>query len=309
MERMRLTDIQLPYLDTFAKAAELGQFTAAAEHLHLTQAAVSQRIHALEKVLGVALFQRQGGRVFLTEQGQKLQAYAERILDLHREAWREMTGTKTPIVGELLVAASTIPGEHLLPDLVAAFRAQYPDIQVRGSQMDSMGVLDLVEQGKVHLGLVGRKSDSPHLALEPLAADELIVVVAPHHPSMRRNRVTLKQLCSQPLVIREPGSGSRWCLERALSERGKSLRELNIVLELGSNEAIKEAVCKGLGAAVLSGLAVRKELDAGQLHGFKIKELNLSRTIFVAWDKRRALPASARLFRQFLGLVGQSDTG
>jgi len=290
----------LTYLDTFSVAAELGSFTAAANRLGLTQAAVSQRIQALEKDLEVALFQRRGGRVFLTEEGQTLYGYAQRILDLHRQARQEVTGKEAPIAGELLLAASSIPGEYLLPGIVAVFRKQYPGIQVRANQTDSMGVLDQVEHGKVHLGMVGRKGDSAHLKFEPFATDEMVLVVPSDHRWRRRKQISLKQFRSEPLVVREPGSGSRRCLEQALAERRTSLADLNVALELGSNEAIKEAVYGGVGVAVLSVLAVKKELEAGQLHRLKINDLSLDRTMFAAWDQRRALPAPARLFRHFL---------
>ena len=294
------SDKQLPYLDTFSKAAELGSFTAAAHTLAITQAAVSQRIHALEKELGLALFQRRAGRVFLTEEGQTLYVYAQKILDLHREAWQDLTGDKIPVRGELLLAASTVPSEYLLPGMLAVFHKQFPEIQVRASQTDSMGVLAQVEQGTVHLGLVGRKNESNRLDFEQFAADEMVLVAPPEHRWSRRRRISLEQFCREPLVVREPGSGSRWCLEQALTERRIALSSLNIALELGGNEAIKEAVFKGVGVAVLSVLAVKKELEAGQLHRLQINDLSLDRTMFLAWDKRRALPAPARIFRHFL---------
>lgn len=290
----------LRYLDTFSTAAELGSFTAAGRRLGLTQAAVSQRIHALEKDLGIALFQRRGGRVFLTEDGQTLYGYAQKILDLHRKARQEVTGQERPITGELLLAASSIPSEYLLPGIVAVFRKQYPGIQVRATQTDSLGVLDQVEQGKVQLGLVGRKGESAHLEFEPFATDEMVLVVPADHRWRRRKQISLGQFRSEPLVVREPGSGSRWCLEQALAERRVSLADLNIALELGGNEAIKEAVFNGVGVAVLSVLAVKKELEAGQLHRLKFNDLSLDRTMYAARDKRRALPAPARMFRHFL---------
>jgi DNA-binding transcriptional LysR family regulator len=290
----------LPYLETFSKAAELGSFTAAGDSLGMTQAAVSQRIRALEKDLGIALFQRRGGRVCLTEEGQQLYAHAQEILELHREARQKITGKKSPITGELLLAASSIPGEYLLPGIVAVFRKQYPGIQVRASQADSMDVLAQVERGKVHLGLVGRTNENTNLEVEPFAADEMVLVVPPGHRWKRRKQISTKQFRSEPLVIREPGSGSRWRLEQALVEQRVSLADLSVALELGSNEAVKEAVFNGVGVAVLSVLAVRKELEAEQLHRIRINELTLDRTMFVAWDKRRALPAPARLFKQFL---------
>ncbi len=301
------TDLELPYLQTFAWAAELSSFTAAADSLLITQAAVSQRIHALEQDLGVALFERRGGRVFLTEVGQRLHIYAQRILDLHREARQQVTGKKTPVTGDLLLAASSIPGEHLLPGVLAVFRKQYPQIRVRATALDSMAVLDQVERAKVHLGLVGRKSDSQHLEFRPFATDEMVLVVPPDHSWRRRKRVSFRQFSQQPLIVREPGSGSRWCLEQALAENRRALADLQIALELGSNEAIKEAILEGVGVAVLSNLAVRKELETGQLHGLKIGDLSMDRTLFIVWDRRRVLPAPARIFLHFL--ERSSDAG
>jgi DNA-binding transcriptional LysR family regulator len=136
-----MSDERLPHLETFARAAELSSFTAAARTLRLTQAAVSQRIQALEQVLGVSLFDRRAGRVVLTEAGRRLYAYAERILALHREARQEVTGYQVPLTGELALAASTVPSEHLLPALLSAFRQKQPHIRVRATEADSEAVL------------------------------------------------------------------------------------------------------------------------------------------------------------------------
>jgi DNA-binding transcriptional LysR family regulator len=116
----------LPHLETVAMAAELASFTAAGKALGLTQAAVSQRIQALEKLLGVSQFACRGGRVILTEAGQRLDDYGLRILALHREAFQEVTGQPAPLVGELTLAASSVPGEHLRPELLSVFRERYP---------------------------------------------------------------------------------------------------------------------------------------------------------------------------------------
>jgi DNA-binding transcriptional LysR family regulator len=121
-----MTSDQLPHLETFARAAELNSFTAAAKALELTQSAVSQRVQALEGELGVSLFQRRGGRVVLTGAGRRLYDYAQQILALHREARAHVSGRPAPLDGELFLAASSIPGEHLLPGLLCAFRQQHP---------------------------------------------------------------------------------------------------------------------------------------------------------------------------------------
>jgi DNA-binding transcriptional LysR family regulator len=286
----------LPHLETFTKAAELSCFTAAARVLGLTQAAVSQRIRALEQSLGLSLFHRQGGRVLLTEAGQRLYPFAERILGLHDQARAEVTRHKAPLAGELTLAASSIPGEHLLPALLADFRQRQPHIQIRVTVTDSQVVLKQIEQGKADLGLVGGKSDSPHLEFRSFACDEMVVIVPAAHPWRQRKRVRLAELCQQPLIVREAGSGSRWCLEQALAHVGRSAADLQIALELGSNETIKEAVLRGLGCAVLSTQVVTKELHAGTLHALTVSGLPLQRDIFVVWDRRRVLTIPARLF-------------
>jgi len=293
-------DLQLPHLGTFSRAAELGSFTGAAKALRLTQAAVSQRVGALEKALGKPLFKRQGGRVLLTEAGQKLYAYAQRILDLHREARREVTGRETPVASELFLAASSIPGEHLLPALLSLFHQKHPHIRIRATVSDSMGVMAQVERGEASLGLVGRKTDNPHLEFRYLASDRMVLIVPPSHPLSRRKKVSVKQLARYPLVLREVGSGLRHCFEKSLDKAGLSLADLRVVLELGSNEAIKEAVLRDVGIAILSTYAVQKELKAGQLHGLEVSDLHCDRDMFVVHDRRRVVPFPGRLFLIFL---------
>jgi DNA-binding transcriptional LysR family regulator len=295
-----MSDPQLPHLETFAKAAELSSFTAAAAALGVTQAAVSQRIRDLEQELGLSLFQRQGGHVLVTEAGRRLHDYAQRILALHQQARDEVRGQTTPLSGELSLAASSIPGEHLLPAILASFRQQYPHLQVRATIADTRAVLDQVEHGQVHLGLVGGKSDSPHLEFRKFACDQMVLIVPPSHPWKRRRSVSLEELADQPLILREAGSGSRWCLEHALSRAGKSLKDLHIALELGSNEAIKEAVQHGIGLAILSCHAVKKELRAKQLFGPKLSDLPLEREIYLVRDLRRVLPIPAKLLIDFM---------
>jgi DNA-binding transcriptional LysR family regulator len=296
----RPDDLRLPHLETFARAAESGSFTAAARALRLTQAAVSQRVQALERELGTALFERTGGRVLLTDAGRRLYNFAQRILDLHRQAREAVAGLKAPVSGDLLLAASSVPGEHLLPALLSDFRRQHPHVKVRAAVGDSMGVLTQVERGEVSLGLVGRRTDNKHLEFLPFASDRLVLVVPPDHPLARRRKVTLKQLAALPLVLREAGSGSRHSFETLLEQGGQSPRDLNITLELGSNEAVKEAVARGAGVAVLSTFAVQKELKAGTLHRLEVSGLPLDRTMFVVQDRRRVLPLPARLFLVFL---------
>ncbi len=291
---------ELPHLETFVEAAERSSFTAAARALGLTQAAVSQRIHVLERELDVPLFHRVGGRVELTDAGRRLHDYARRILDLHHEARREVTGKEVPVAGELAIAASSVPGEHLLPALLATFGARHPHVRVQAAISDSAAVIGLVESGDVSVGLVGRKTDGAALEFRHLANDRMVVVTPPGHALAKKKRVTLPQLAAHPLVLREAGSGLRHCFEKALERAGRSLSELRVVLELGSNEAIKEAVLRGVGVAILSTLAVRKEVAVGRLLALELEGMGCDREMFVVTDRRRVLPPPARLFVNLL---------
>jgi DNA-binding transcriptional LysR family regulator len=295
-----VADELLPHLETFACAAELANFTAAAKALGLTQPAVSQRISALEQELKVPLFAREGGRVLLTDAGRLLHGFAQRILDLHRQAREEVSGRPVPRTGELSLAASSVPGEHVLPRLLALFRERHPHVQIRATAADSQAVLALIERGEAHLGLVGRRGDCPHLDYRSIGHDTLALIVPAAHPWAHRRSVTLEELVHQPLVLREAGSGSRWCLEQALGRAGRSVADLRVALELGSTEAIKEAVLLGLGVAVLSTHAVEKETRSGTLHALAVTCLPLDREMLIVWDRRRALPITAHLFLELL---------
>jgi DNA-binding transcriptional LysR family regulator len=290
----------LPHIETFCRVAELGSFTAAAKEAGVTQAAISQRIHALERSLRASLFDRSGGRILLTESGRRLYQYAQRILELHREARQAIHGQMQPVTGELLLAASSVPGDFLLPAVLSNFRRQHPAIQVRATVHDSMEVMDQVGRARAHLGLVGRKAQSPHLEFRPFATDELLLAVPLDHRWKRRKRISLGELAKEPLILRERGSGSRWCFEQALAHVGKSLDDLTVAFEFGSNEAIKGFVMKGSGVAVLSDLALQQELNGRRLHALRVRELPLRRTLFAVLDRRSAVPAPARLFLNFL---------
>jgi DNA-binding transcriptional LysR family regulator len=300
METGDLDDLHLPYLETFSKAAELSSFTASAKVLRVSQASVSQRVQTLEKMLGTPLFKRQGGRVMLTEAGRKLYDYAQRILDLHRQARREITGLETPAGGELCLAASSIPGEHFLPALLSQFGQTHLHIRLRAAVSDSMGVMAQVERGEVSLGLVGRKIDNPHLEFRYLASDHMVLVVPAGHALSRRKKVYVKQLLQHSFILREAGSGLRHCFEKSLDKAGLSLADFRVALELGSNEAIKEAVLRGVGIAVLSACAVQKELRSRQLHTLEVRDLRCDRDMYIVRDRRRVLPLPARLFLLFL---------
>jgi LysR family transcriptional regulator, low CO2-responsive transcriptional regulator len=290
----------LPHLETFVEAAECSGFTAAARSLGISQAAVSQRIQQLESALGCQLFIRRNGGATLADAGVKLHEYARRILDLHNEACDAIKGKRIEVTGELVVAASSVPGEHLLPPLLAAFNARYPKVSVRLLVSDSAVVLDQLERREAHLGFVGNRSDRPGFDYRPFACDSLVAVVSPKHRWVRRKRVSISELLDQRIVQREIGSGSRVCLEAALSAAGHQGAVLKQVMELSNNEAVKQAVAQNLGVAVLSERAVARELASNELHAVKVDGLNLKRHLHVVTCQGRVTPKPARLLLDFL---------
>jgi len=306
---MRKTcDAQLPHLETFSKAAELASFTRAAEAMCMTQAAVSQHVHALERELRVALFHRGAGRVELTEAGRTLYDFAQEILELHGAARQALSKVSEPVTGELHIGASTIPAEHFLTGLLGEFRKLQPHINVVADVADSEAVVRALEDRRVILGLVGRRFAFPWAEYQLFANDRLVLVVPARHAWKKRASVTVDELRAQPLIVREPGSGTRACLERALAIRHLTLADFRVTMQLGSNEAIKDAVRGGLGVAVLSIRAVEEELSKRRLREVPIEGLDLTRELYIVTDRRRALPSPARRFLHFLKTHPLADT-
>lgn len=236
----------------------------------------------------------------LTSAGQELYEYAQRILDLHREARSQITGRKAPLKGELVVAASSVPGEYFLPSLLSVFGQEHPHIRVCATVTDSMTVLSQVERGEVGIGFVGRKIEAPHLDFRYLASDRMVAVVRPEHSLGKRKSVSFNQLRQHPLILRETGSGLRYCFEKSLERKAWSVAKLSVALELGSNEGIKEAVLGGAGVAILSAYAVQKELRSGTLSALCLSDLECDREMYIVRDNRRALPLAGRKFLVFL---------
>jgi len=223
-----LAGMEFRHLRTFTAAAEARSFTRAAEQLGVTQAAVSQHVAALELSLDTRLFDR-GGRVAeLTDSGRRLYEYASRILELVGEVEREIGRSEPTVSGSLRIASSTVPSERLLPELLAAFRERYPEVRESVQVSDSLEATRCVETGDADVGFVGERPRGDQLASHPIARDELVLVVAPGHELAGRRSISAKRLADVPLVIREPGSGSRQCVDDALADGGVPGSSINV---------------------------------------------------------------------------------
>lgn len=292
--------MDLRQLEIFVKVAELGSFSRAAEALHLTQPTVSEHIRTLEDELGVRLLDRLGRGAAVTRAGELLVSYAGRMLALQREARQALDSFQGKMSGRLLVGASTIPGEYVLPPLIGRFKDKYPEISITLLIGDSQAVVGWVVEGKAELGVVGARL--PHRSVEyrELMPDEEVVVVPAGHAWHGRTQVTLEELRAEPLLIRERGSGTRAALEAALAAADLRLDAFRIVGEMGSTQAIKQAVKAGVGISVLSRRAVEEECRHGLLWGLRVKDLNVTRAFLVVTHKDRSRSPLAEAFRVFL---------
>ncbi len=292
--------MDLRQLEIFVKVAELGSFSKAAEALFLTQPTVSEHIRTLEDELGVRLLDRLGRGAAVTRAGQLLLSYAKRILALSREARQAMDGFQGRMSGELLVGASTIPGEYVLPAMIGRFKEKYPDISITLLIGDSQTAIDWVAEGRAELGMVGARLPHRGVDYKELMPDEVVVVVPAAHPWHGRKQIALEELRGEPLLIRERGSGTRAAFEAALAEAGKDLGSFRIVGEMGSTQAIKQAVKAGVGVSAVSKRAVEEECKSGLLWCLRVKDLRVTRSFHLATHKERSRSPLAEAFRVFL---------
>jgi DNA-binding transcriptional LysR family regulator len=292
--------LDLRQLEIFVKVAEFGSFSRAAEALYLTQPTVSEHIRTLEGEMGLRLLDRLGRGAAVTRAGLLLLTYAQRILALSREARQAMDGFQGRMSGELLIGASTIPGEYVLPVLIGRFKEKYPDITTTVLIGDSQVVVDWVAEGRAELGVVGARPSTRGIEYRELMPDELVLVVRGAHAWRDREQVTLGELQAEPLLVRERGSGTRAALEMALAKIDADLGSFRIVGEMGSTQAIKQAVKAGVGVSLLSSRAVEEECRSGLLRCLRVRDLEVTRAFYLATHRERSRSPLADAFRAFL---------
>jgi DNA-binding transcriptional LysR family regulator len=252
-------------LQVFHTVARLLSFTKAAETLHMTQPAVTFQIRQLEEFFNTRLFDRTHNRISLTAAGERVFGYADRILALYAEMdgqVRELTGD---VSGILVIGASTTIAEYVLPSLLGEFKEQHAGINIRLQVSNSTGIVHMVEDNAVDVGVVESPVTNKNLAVEVCWHDKLVVIFPPQHPLARQQKIQVEQLVELPFVGREEGSGTREFISEYLARRNIQLNDLNLNLEVGNPEAIKSAVEAGLGVSIVSQATIVKELKLGTL--------------------------------------------
>ena len=292
--------MDLRQLEIFVKVAELKSFSKAAQALRLTQPTISEHIRTLEQELGVRLLDRLGRGAEATRAGQLLLSHATRMLQLQREPLQAMDSFQGRLAGDLHVAASTIPGEYVLPALIGRFKEKFPDIVVSLLIGDTRAVVDWVIDGRAEVAVVGAKLAHRGIEYRELMPDELVVAVPVVHPWHGKKEIALADLRTEPMLLREQGSGTRTAFESALAQAGQDLSAFRIVGEMGSTQAIKQAVKAGVGVSVISRRAVEEECRSGLVWCLKIRDLRVTRAFYLATHRDRSRSPLAEAFRSFI---------
>jgi DNA-binding transcriptional LysR family regulator len=295
------TTMDLRLLEIFCRVYKERSFSRAAKKIGLTQPTVSVHIRELEKTLGTAVFNRHGREIEPTEAGRFLYEQAEPLVSLKRDLTEKMAAFLDRIEGLLAIGASSVPGEHLLPELVMHFHAEHPGAKLRLHISDTAETIDGLRHGDVEIGVVGGKLPDEDLLFESFSTDSLVLLVPTTGPWQGRREVSLRQLQELPLIVREPGSATRTSLERALASRKVNLADLNIVAELGSMGSIREAVRTGGGASFVSETSVVADVQTEAFVLARVPELGpIVRTYYTVTSRKRVLTPVASAFLGYL---------
>lgn len=292
--------INLKQLEAFTVTAEFSSFTKAAETLYLTQSTVSSHIHALEIALGVRLIQRGARqRVALTKEGELVYREAKDIL-ARCQALQDLSSHDSE--KQLVIGASTVPGQCLLPEIMAEFLQSNPGLKYVQLRGDSQQIHQYINQRKSNLGFVGMAADPQNFHYLPVATDRLVLITPNREPyaTLRREGISGMALLDQPMILREESSGTRQEMARFLHSHGKSPEDLQVIAQIDNPEAIKSSVIRGLGVSVISVLAAREEILSGRLLAFELSDRGAYRKIYLAWSKQASLSEPERCFLEFI---------
>lgn len=291
--------MNLDYLKTYLEVIKLGSFSEVAKKLSISQPAVSFQIQKLERDLGVRLIDRSQKVITMTEAGKRLIRFAESVEEERDSLQHDLDQLREEVTGDLVIAASTIPGEFLLPAILGEFKGLHPTIRAQVVVSDSLTVISKVRDGAYEVGFCGITPEGQELESFKIADDEIILIVFPEHPFADRREVSLAELEGEPLIFREETSGTQQSLQALLSQAGDLKRWVpNLVL--GTTQAVVSAVEVRAGIAFVSNLAIKKSLALGLVKQVTVGGLRLSRDFYCIYRRERVI---SRLLGEFISFV------
>lgn len=291
--------MNLKQLEAFVQVAEGGSFSKAAKELFLTQPTISSHISSLERELNARLFVRNTKEVSLSEDGIKLYKYAKQMLDLQREIEVTFGMDEEGESHAVIIAASTIPAQYLLPEVLTRFSERYPQEQIRIQETDSSKVVMQIVDHRVDIGFTGTVLEKKHCKYIPFYKDEL-VIITPNTPKYQElaqgNKEDISWIKKEHVIMREEGSGTRKEAELQLKGAGVKFAGLDIIASIENQETIKKSVRQGMGISVLSKLATADEVANGEILAFPIPNSDEGRDINLVYNKNYQMTRSAKRF-------------
>lgn len=277
--------MKLNTLKIFIKLCDIGSYSQVAEEMNLTQPAVSMQVKSLEEYFETDLINKSKGTIYLTEAGRILYRQSREILRRWDKAELEISQLSSKDTGRIKVGASTIPGVYFLPERLAEFKEEYSNIKVDVISGDSQDMVEALTLGKVDLIIIGKKLNSDKYIAEPVEDDQLKYIVGLGHPLADKEKIELNELIKYDIVVREEGSGTRKVMLDAFRESGFSLKDFIVSYQFGSTEAVISAVEAGLGTSFVSRMAASKAEKTGRVKIIETPELNLSRHLYLIYEK------------------------
>ena len=292
--------MNLSWLQTFILIVDKKSLTNAARVLHLTQPAVSKQLNSLEKFYGTSLLYRTSRHMEVTEAGKMVYEYSQEILAKINESLADVQALQKDLYGSLLLGASSIPGEYILPAALGRFQALHPQVKVKLEIADSTEIGQMLQDGKIEAGMIGVILENPDLQQEHIFKDELVVIAPSEHPLTKKKSITLEDFLEEPVIFRERGSGTRLVIENKLKESGIALDRLKVRLELGSTEAVVNAAAAGLGISLVSRFAVKNRIKTGEIAALAIDDLPLERGLYFITRRDQVITPLVEAFYSFL---------
>ncbi|WP_448598715.1 LysR substrate-binding domain-containing protein [Thermoleptolyngbya sp.] len=297
----------LHQLKVFEATARHGSFTRAAEELFLTQPTVSMQVKQLTKAIGLPLFEQVGKRLFLTDAGRELFSTCQEIFGKLEQLEMSIADLKGMKQGRLRLAVITT-AKYFLPRLLGPFCQKYPGVDISLTVTNHERVIERLGNNQDDLYVMSQLPENLDIVAHPFLDNPLVVIGPKTHPLAKEKNIPLKRLAEETFIMREPGSGTRRAFQKLLDDQGLSVR---VRLELGSNEAIKQAIAGGLGLAVLSSHTIAHDGSMGELMAFDVEGFPIPRKWYVVHLSGKQLSVVASTFLDYLQVAAaqMEETG
>ena len=286
----------LHQLKVFEEVARSGSFTKAAEEMFLSQPTVSQQIKQLTKAVGIPLFEQIGKRIYLTDAGKEVLSVCKDISEKMSQLEMTLADLKGLKQGNLRLAVITT-AKYFVPRLLGQFRHRYPGIKIALQVTNRKQVLDRLSENVDDLYILGQPPEGLDINLRPILENALVAIAPSDHPLAGEKNITLQRFAQEPFIIREAGSGTRMAVEQFFAENRV---EMNVEMEIGSNEAIKHAIVGGLGISVLSRHVLALEGTRGPLTILDVEGFPIQRHWYIVYPSTKQLSVVASTFLEYL---------